>query len=68
MYNETVYYEYTEYIFKNNQHRFKDINSSNKSVSAFAQPGNERCIAKLLDAFLTLLPSGASQFYLRALD
>ena len=68
VYNETVYYEYTEYISKNNQHRFKDINSSNKSVSAFAQPGNERCIVKLLDAYLTLLPSDASQFYLRALD
>ena len=68
VYNETVCYEYTEYISKNNQHRFKDINSSNKSVSAFAQPGNERCIVKLLDAYLTLLPSDASQFYLRELD
>lgn len=34
-YNDTVYYKYTEYISKNNQHRFKDINSSNKSVMAY---------------------------------
>ena len=31
-YSEDVYYEYTEYISKNNQHRFKDVNARNKSV------------------------------------
>ena len=67
-YNESVYYEYREYISKNNQHRFKDINSKNKTVKAFALPGNDRCVVKLLDKYLSLLPSDASYFYMRAKD
>jgi len=30
VYNANVYYEYTEFISKNNQHRYKDINMKNK--------------------------------------
>ena len=32
VYDASVYYEYTEFLSKNNQHRFKDINSKNKNV------------------------------------
>ena len=67
-YNESVYYEYREYISKNNQHRFKDINSKNKTVKAFALPGNDHCIVKLLDKYLSILPSDALYFYMRAKD
>ena len=49
VYDSSVYYEYVELVSKNNQHRFKDINARNKSVCAYALPGNERCIVKLLD-------------------
>ena len=68
VYNESVYYEYTELIAKNNQHRFKDINMKNKCTRAYALPGNERCVVKLLDAYLTLLPPNAPYFYMRVLD
>ena len=34
VYNESVYYEYTEFASKNNQHRFKDVNAANKVVRA----------------------------------
>ena len=68
IYDESVYYEYREYISKNNRHRFKDINSKNKTVKAFALPGNDHCVVKLLDRYLSLLPSDASYFYMRAKD
>ena len=68
IYDESVYYEYREYISKNNQHRFKDINAKNKTVKAFALPGNDHCIVKLLDKYLSLLPADATHFYMRAKD
>ena len=68
VYDESVYYQYTEFISKNNQHRFKDTNSTNKSVRAYAQPGSNRCIVKLLDTYMALLPPGSPVFYLRALN
>ena len=68
MYNESVYYEYQEYISKNDQHRCKDINSKNKTVKVFALPGNDCCVVKLLDKYLSLLPSDASYLYKRAKD
>ena len=49
VYNEEVYYQYTKFILKNNQHRFKDANISNKQVRSYAFPGNRRCLVKLLD-------------------
>ena len=30
IYDSSVYYQYTEFILKNNQHRFKDIDMRNK--------------------------------------
>ena len=35
IYDESVYYQYTEFISKNNQHRFKDINARNKTSKAY---------------------------------
>ena len=65
MYNSCVFYEYTELISKNYQHSFKDIN---KSCRGYALSGSERCIVKLLDTYLSLLPSGAPYLYMRVLD
>ena len=67
VYNGSVYYEYTEYISKNNQHRFKDINASNKQVCCYSQPGSEHCLVKLLDMYFKYLPFDSSVFYLRPL-
>ena len=36
VYNEDTYFEYTEFISKNNQHGFKDIHAENKTVKAYA--------------------------------
>ena len=49
-----VYYEYTEYISKNNLHRFKDSKMKNKDMRAYARPGSERCLVQLLDKYLHL--------------
>lgn len=68
IYNADVFYEYVEYISKNNQHSFKDINMKNKCTRAYAIPQNDRCIVKLLDTYLGILPEKASYFYLRALE
>ena len=56
---------YTEFISKNNQHRFKD---TNKCVRAYAQPGSDRCVVKLLDTYMALLPPSSPYFYPRALN
>lgn len=67
VYSSDVYYEYTELISKNNQHRFKDVNSSNKCVRTYAQPGYERCLVWLLDLYISKLPPNPVAFYLRPL-
>ena len=68
IYNSSVYYLYTEFISKNNQHRFKDINSTNKEVCLYAQPGSNRCLVKLLDMYFKYLPPQSIVFYLRPLS
>ncbi len=67
-YSEDVYYEYTEFISKNNQHRFKDINSVNKMVKVYAQPKSTKCVVRLLDFYISKLPKDPPGFYLRPLD
>ena len=68
VYDSSVYYEYVEFVSKNNQHRFKDINMKNKNVRAYALPGNERCIVRLLDTYLSILLPDCPYFYMRPLD
>lgn len=68
VYNEQVYYKYVEYISKNNQHRFKDINSRNKEVKVYTLVGNPRCLVKLLDQYLERLPQDAPFLYMRPLE
>ena len=68
IYEPDVYYEYTELISKNNQHRYKDINTKNKVVKAYAQIGSERCIVKLLDVYLAKLKPDSPFFYMRHLE
>ena len=65
VYNSSVYYEYTELASKNNQHRFKDINIQNKVTRAYALPGNQKCVVKILDEYLSLLPCNAPYFYMK---
>ncbi|XP_011407854.1 PREDICTED: glutamine-rich protein 1-like [Amphimedon queenslandica] len=67
LYSSDTYYEYMEYISKNNIHRFKDINTTNKCVRAYAKPDNERCLVRLLDFYLSKLPPDPPAFYLRPL-
>ena len=66
IYESNVYYEYTEFI--SNQHRYKDINTKNKVIRAYAQIGNEHCIVKLLDAHLAKLKPDSSFFYMHPLE
>ncbi len=68
VYSDDVYYEYQEFISKNNQHRFKDINATNKSVRVYARQSSHRCIIRLLDLYISKLPPDTSAFYLRPLD
>ena len=64
--DSSVFYEYTELFLKNNQHRFKDNNSKNKTCHGYALPGNDQCF---LDRYLTLLPPNAPlYFYMHVLD
>ena len=63
VYNASVYYEYTEFLSKNNQHRF---NSKNKTARAYAIPGSKRCLVKLF--YLPLLPPGSPYFYMQGLE
>ena len=67
IYNVDVYYRYTEYISKNNQHHFKGGKVCNKEVRAYAQLGLPWCVVKLFDIYLSKLPVGANYFYLRPL-
>ena len=68
VYDSSVYYKYVEFVSKNNQHRFKDINMKNKNVRAYALPGNKRCIIRLLDTYLAMLPPDCAYFYMRPLE
>ena len=42
VYHSAVYYQYTEFISKNNQHRFKDLNGTSKVTRAYAQIDSEQ--------------------------
>ena len=64
-YSAEVYYEYTEYIYKNNLHRFTDSKAKNKVVRSYARPGSDRCLVRLLDRYIRLLPPGSDYFYMR---
>ena len=64
LYDEETYYEYAENGSKNRQGRFEQVQFENKVVTAYAQPGNKKCVVKLLDAYLSKLPSGSDTFYL----
>ena len=68
VYDGYVYYQYTEYISKNNQHRFKDLNSSSKITRAYAQVDSRHCVVKLLDTYLAKLHPEGSLFYMRPLE
>jgi len=48
--------------------RIISTNAVNKCVRAYALPGSNQCIVKLLDNYLHLLPPNSVSFYLRALD
>ena len=41
VYNDLVYYKYTEFVSKNNQHRFKDTNMQNKESKTYVMPGSD---------------------------
>ena len=64
VYSGEVFYKYTEYISKNNQHRFKDARVRNKEGRVYAQPGSPRCVVKLLDLYLAKLTTLSTYFYM----
>ena len=65
VYNENTFYKYTEFISKNNQHRFKDIHGNTKVVKVHAILGSENCFVKILDFYFSKLPPEPKAFYLR---
>jgi hypothetical protein len=67
LYDSNTYYEYVELISKNNQHRFKDIHSKNKTTKVFAMVGSTKCVVKMLDFYISKLPENPKSFYLRPL-
>ena len=56
IYNKHIYYEYKEFITKITNTDSKMSISKTKLQSGFSLPGNNRCIVKLLDKYLSLLP------------
>jgi len=64
VYNESVYYQYTEFV---SQHRFKDTDMRNKEVKTYAMPGSERCLVKLLYMYLMKLTPDSEHFFMRPL-
>ena len=55
---------YTEFIYKCNEHEFKDTNISNKQVHSYDFAGNGRCLVKLLILYLSKLPPHSSHLYM----
>ena len=42
IYDNSVYYQCIEFVSKNNQHRFKDIDATNKQVRTYALAGSDQ--------------------------
>ena len=68
VYNEDTYFEYTEFISKNYQHRFIDIHAKNKTVKAYAVGESDKCLVKILDWYISKVPQKPKAFYLCPLD
>ena len=66
-YDANTYYDYTEFISKNNLHRFRDIHSKNKVVRIYAVTDSGKCLVHLLDYYFNKLPYDPKAFYLRPL-
>lgn len=61
-YNEDTYYEYTEFISKNNQHRFKGIHAKSKTVKTYAVIESDKCLVKILDCYVNKVPQESKAF------
>ena len=68
IYNLSLYYEYVEFVSKNNQRHFNIRSMQEGACICITCHGNEQCIMKLLDTQLTLLPPNSLHFYMRALE
>ena len=68
-YSSSTYYQYVENGSKNYQGRFSETGQANKVGRTYAQPtlGN-RCPVRILDSYLSKLPSGPTAFYLQPLQ
>jgi hypothetical protein len=44
VFTSDVHYIYTEYISKNNLHKFTNPKAKNKTVRCYAKPGSDRCL------------------------
>ena len=61
-YTSGTYYEYYEFASKNNQHRFRDVHSTNKCVKAYANCGSNKCLVKIIDFLKTKIPNDPKRF------
>ncbi len=64
-YGVETHYQYVENGSKNYQGRFSEVGQKNKIVCAYAQLGSLRCPVRILDLYLSKLPSNASAFYMQ---
>ena len=67
VYNENVYYQYVEHGSKNYQGRLCD-RDSNKVSRIYAQPGFSHCPVRLIDIYLSKLPSDPKSFYMQLMQ
>ena len=65
-YSADTYYQYAEYGSKNHQGKF-DERGSNKVNRAYAQLESDKCPVRILDLYLSKLPSNPKAFYLQPL-
>ena len=64
-YTVASHYQYAEYGLKNHQGKFDE--DSNKVSCAYAQPGSNKCPVRILDLYLSKLPSHPKAFHLSPL-
>ena len=55
-------------LFQKQSTSLKDIRMKNKSVKAYANPGSDKCMVRILDFYKSIVPSEPKAFYLRPLE
>ena len=66
-YSSESYYDYVEHGSKNHQGKFNEMDS-NKVSRAYAQPKTGKCPVRILDLYISKLPSNPKAFYMQPLQ